>query len=102
MMPSISVVAKISIRKKPLAISGMITRSSATSQAAGFWNSGQVRIKARRVALAEGSGRNWVLCSNDISSPREQALRPQRQHHDHDQEGDDDGVGRDVDRAELL
>ena len=43
-------VAKISIRKKPLAISGMITRISATSQAAGLLSSGQARAIARRTA----------------------------------------------------
>jgi hypothetical protein len=39
MMPRISVVPKISIRKKPLAISGMISRITATAQAAGLSNS---------------------------------------------------------------
>ena len=52
MMPRISVVPKISIRKKPLAISGMITRISMTSQATGLLSSGQARAIARRTAEA--------------------------------------------------
>ena len=35
MVPRIKVEAKISIRKKPLAINGMIRRRTATIQAAG-------------------------------------------------------------------
>src|SRR6478735_4668571 len=101
-MPRISVVPKISIRKKPLAISGMITRINATSQAAGLLSSGQARTIARRTAEAGWLAWSWVPWINDMSSPREQALRPQRQHQHHDQEGYDNRVGRDVDRAELL
>ena len=47
MVPRISVVAKISIRKKPLAISGMIRRMTATIQAAGLLTSGQPRTTGR-------------------------------------------------------
>src|ERR1700742_703922 len=105
MMPRISVVPKISIRKKPLAISGMITRITATIQAAGLSNSARRPATGRRAALAGGLA--WrrapgASCVSDMSSPREQALRPQRQHDHHDQERHHDGVGRDVDRAELL
>src|SRR6476646_9911477 len=101
-MPRISVVPKISIRKKPLSISGMITRINATSQAAGLLSSGQARTIARRTAEAGWLAWSWVPWINDMSSPRQQALRPQRQHQHHDQEGHDDRVGRDVDGAELL
>src|SRR4029077_14594369 len=37
-----------------------------------------------------------------MSSPRHEALRPQRQYQHHDEEGHHDGVGRDIDGAELL
>ncbi len=50
MVPRISVVAKISIRKKPLAISGMINRMIATIQAAGLSNAGQPRNVGRCAA----------------------------------------------------
>src|SRR5438874_237919 len=102
MMPRISVVPKISIRKKPLAISGMITRIKATSQVTGLLSSGHARSIARRTAEAGWLAWIWVPWINDMSSPREQALRAQRQHQHHDQEGHDDRVGRDVDGAELL
>src|SRR5689334_7159416 len=104
MMPRISVVPKISIRKKPLAINGMIRRTTTTAHAAGFWNS--VQTSAGRSAAVAGGlvcrrlpGTSWV---SDMSAPRQQALWPYRQHEHHDQESDDDRVGRDVDGAELL
>src|SRR5690349_4899159 len=100
-MPRISVVPKISIRKKPLAISGMISRSTATTQAAGLSNSAHASA-GRGAAIAGGLACRRVSCSSDMSAPREQALWPERQHEHHDEEGDDDRVGRDVDRAELL
>src|SRR5205085_2184848 len=90
MMPRISVVPKISIRKKPLAISGMITRIKATSQVTGLLSSGHARSIARRAAEAGWLAWSWVPWINDMSSPREQALRAQRQHQHHDQEGHDD------------
>src|SRR5690349_4429677 len=102
MMPRIRVVPKISIRKNLFDISGMITRIRPTSQAAGLFSSGQARMIALRTAEADGSAGSWACSVNDMSSPREQALRPQCQYQHHDQEGHDDGVGRDVDGAELL
>ena len=50
MVPRISVVAKISIRKKPLAMNGMIRRITATSQTAGWLNSGHASNAARAPA----------------------------------------------------
>src|SRR5262249_52309797 len=106
MIPRISVVPKISIRKKPLAISGMITRMAATAQAAGLSNAGQalmgVLIAGLSAAVAGGLAGSLARSVNAISSPRQQALRPQRQHQHHDEEGHDDRIGRDVDGAELL
>ena len=55
MVPRISVVAKISIRKKPLAMNGMIRRITATSQTAGLLNSGH----ASNAARAPSAG--WVV-----------------------------------------
>src|SRR6476660_4740559 len=101
MMPRISVVAKISIRKKPLAISGMIRRMAATIQAAGLLISGHPR-KVGRCAAAAGRTVTWASWASDISAPRQQALRPDCQYQHHDQEGHDDGVGRDVDRTKLF
>src|SRR3954453_15514157 len=101
MVPRISVVAKISIRKKPLAIRGMIRRMAATVQAAGLSISGHPRNLERCTAAVgrTGTRASWA---RDMSAPRQQALRPNCQHQNHDQEGHDDGVGWDVDRAELL
>src|ERR1700756_1778450 len=98
MIPRINVVPKISIRKKPLAISGMISKSTATAQAAGLSNSAHASV-GRRAAIAGGLARKRVSCITDMSAPREQALRPERQHEHHYEEGDDDRVSRDVDRA---
>src|SRR6516165_10336423 len=102
MVPRISVVPKISIRKKLLAISGMIRRSTATTQAAGLSNSAHAIVAARWVAVAGGLARKRASWVSDMSAPRQQALRPKGQHEHHDEEGHDDGVGRDVDRTKLL
>ncbi len=50
MVPRISVVAKISIRKKPLAINGMISRITATSQVTGWLISGHAMKPVRSAA----------------------------------------------------
>ena len=55
MVPRISVVAKISIRKKPLAMNGMIRRITATSQTAGLLNSGHASKVARAALPADWS-----------------------------------------------
>src|SRR5215468_2165498 len=102
MVPRMSVVAKISIRKKPLAISGMIRRITATAQAAGLSNSAHTTAAGRCAAEAGGLARKRVSWISDMSAPRQKALRPNRQHEHHDEERDHDRVGRDVDRAELL
>ena len=63
MMPRISVVPKISIRKKPLAISGMIRRITATAHAAGFsvFPSRPLRAAWPRLAVAWCEGGRPVL-----------------------------------------
>src|SRR4051794_19090021 len=101
MVPRISVVAKISIRKKPLAIRGMIRRMAATAQAAGLSISGHPRNFERCTAVA-GRTRTRASGAKGMTAPRQQAPRPNFQPQNHDQEGHDDGVGRDVDRAELF
>src|SRR3954464_10395287 len=96
-----SVVPKISIRKKPLASSGMMIRIKTTAQPAGLPNS--VRAKARiGVVAASLSGGNRASCVIAMLTTRQQALRPNGQHEHHDQERHHDRIGRDVDRAELL
>ena len=104
MVPRISVVAKISIRKKPLAISGMISEDDRHQPGRGLV---EFRPRARGRSLAP-SRAGWL---NRTRAPwvdatcQRLASRPcgrTRQHQHHDEEGHHDGVGRDVDRAELL
>src|SRR5215468_1367909 len=103
MIPRISVVPKISIRKKLLAISGMIKRIAATIQAAGFSNSGHtLAVKGGAAATGSCCASSWADWVSDMSSPRQQALGPQSQHHNHYEKSHGDRVGRDVDRAQLL
>src|SRR4029079_14087478 len=68
----------------------------------GCLGAGRAGTIPRRTAEAGWLAWSWVPWINDMSSPRQQALRPQRQHQHHDQEGHDDRIGRDVDGAELF